>query len=137
MLFSQHPPHVARDLDTAEHPQLRPQLLDDWTARSWDAGVQIGQIEDLDILRAYTRNSSYELAVAAGCQGEMLVRGGRYFPEWTPVHFLGCSLGSALLKRHTVHVGMRMEFYWSGRRIVTSPVVAIRRDVMTRPAVPC
>lgn len=137
MPFTLRPPHAAPDMDTIECCVAHGESLDTWVRCSWDAGVQIETVDDLDILRVHTRNSSYELAVVSGQHGQMLVRGGRYFREWTRVHFLGCSLGGALLKRHTVHVGLRMEFHLAGRRIVTSPVHAIGRDAVSRPAVAC
>ena len=120
------PQHAAAAPDqTTERLPLRGDLLDQWLAHSWDDGVRPDELEPLELLRVQTRNSSYELAVLPGCSGRVLVRGGRYFPEWTRVHFLGCSVGGALLKRHAVHTGLRMEFCWAGRRVITSPVCAI------------
>ena len=134
------------------HPETRPQTapgsghdtggvtvarvgtLDRWLSHTWDQGVQIDRLPDLHALRVSTINSTYDLAVVSGARGEVLVRGGRYFPEWTSAVFLGCSMGGGLLKRHGVNVGLRMEFYWQGRRIVTSPVAAIGRGEEARSA---
>ena len=130
-------PHAAREVATGELFVVAGESLDRWLAYSWDDGVQTDELEALETVRVHTQNSSYELATLSGCRGQMLVRGGRYFPEWTPVHFLGCSLGGGLLKRHAVHVGLRMEFYWGGRRVLTSPVHAIGRDAAARPSATC
>lgn len=129
------PRHTATAADqTTERLLLRGELLDQWLAHSWDDGVRPDQLESLELLRVQTRNSSYDLAILSGCSGQVLVRGGRYFPEWTPVYFLGCSLGGALLKRHSLHTGLRMEFGWGGRRVITSPVCAIRAIPVPRPS---
>lgn len=101
--------------------------VDTWMSYSWEHGVQVDEIADLHALRVETRNSTYDIAVVSGRTGEVLVRGGRYFPDWTPAVFLGCSLGGALLKCNGVHVGLRLEFSLAGRRIITSPVYAVSR----------
>lgn len=137
MAFTPRLPHPASAIDTGEFCVLGGESLDTWLRRSWDDGVQTQDVEDLSVLRVHTRNSTYDLVVVSGGVGQMLVRGGRYFPGWTPVCFLGCSLGGGLLKRHSVHVGLRLEFYWGDRRIVTSPVAAIDRHEAARPAVAC
>jgi len=99
--------------------------LDRWLSYPWDNGVQVDQLEDLTALHVETQNSTYDLAIVAARAGEILVRGGRYFPDWTPAQLVGCSLGGGLLKRHGVHVGFTMELYSGGRLILTSPVRAI------------
>jgi hypothetical protein len=118
-------PDVERDLETHELPLLPGATLDRWLAHSWDRGVQIDELHDLQMLRVRTRNTTYEVAVVAGAPGDVLVRGGRHFPDWTRVHLAGATLGGGFLKRFGVHVGLRMEFSWAGRRVVTSPVHSI------------
>lgn len=132
------------DLSTSTH-QIRPDTgsattvvgvatLDGWLSHSWENGVQIDQLPDLHALRVETLNSTYDVAVVCAPRGEVLVRGGRYFPDWTTAVFLGSSMGGGLLKRHGVHLGFRMEFYWCGRRILTSPICAIGRGEPARQA---
>jgi hypothetical protein len=113
---------------------VRVRTLDGWLSHRWEDGVQIDRLPDLHALRIETLNSTYDVAVMSPQTGEVLVRGGRYFPDWTPAVLLGSSLGSGLLKRHGVHVGLRLEFYWGGRRILTSPICAIGRGEPARPA---
>ena len=46
---------------------------------------QLDELEDLHLLRVRTINTTYEIAVAGGAPGEILVRGGRYeSPEGSP-----------------------------------------------------
>jgi hypothetical protein len=120
--------------DTGSVAVLRVGTLDSWLSHSWEDGVQIDRLPDLHAIRVETLNSSYDLAVTSATRGEVLVRGGRYFPEWTSAVLLGSSMGGGLLKRHGVYVGLRMEFYWAGRRIVTSPICAIGRGEEARSA---
>lgn len=123
----------AADRETGEFVVRGVTSLDAWLAHDWGSGVRTDSLEALEALRVETRNSVYELVVLAGGDGRLLVRGGRYFAEWTTVSYLGCSLGGALLMRHAVQPGFRMEFYSGGRRIVTSPVRAVRRGAAVRP----
>jgi hypothetical protein len=53
------------------------------------------------------------------------VRGGRYFPDWTPARLAGCTAGGSFLKRLGINLGLHMEFEMGRRRILTSPVRSI------------
>ena len=109
--------------------QIRAVTLDAWTACSWtQRGVQIDGLAPLQVAQVRTRNSTYEVAVAGDRAGDVFVRGGRYFPEWTRVQLAGASLGGACLKRHGIYIGFCVEFYSSGRRVVTSRVRSIIRE---------
>lgn len=99
--------------------------LEFWTNRSWDDGVQVDQASGLDRLRVRTRNSVYDIIV--GASGDVLVRGGRFFPEFTRAVVLGSSLGGAFLKVGGIYRGFSMEILSEGTRIVTSPVAAVAR----------
>jgi len=99
--------------------------LDSWSNREWDDGLQIDQLPDLETLAVETMNSMYEITVVAGHSGDVLVRGGQFFPEKTPAHLSGATFGGSFLKLRGIYLGMRMEFLHEGRRIVTSPVRSI------------
>jgi hypothetical protein len=55
-------------------------------------------------------------------RGEVLVQGGRFFPEATRAQVAGCSLGGGLLKLHGDSPRFRME-------IQAGPETIITRDV--------
>ena len=122
--------------DTGEVPVVRGTTLDAWVSHRWEHGLQIDDLEDLQTLRVETRNSTYDVAVVSGPAGKVLVRGGHYFRDWTPVLLLGSSFGGGLLKRHGVYVGLRLEFFWCGRVVITSPVYAIVVGSTTPPSRP-
>ena len=123
-----------RDAQSSGRPvgeitQIGEVTLDGWTACDWTQhGLQIEGIEPLQVFCIRTRNSVYDLAVASDRAGDVFVRGGRFFPEWTRVQLAGASVGGAFLKRHGVYIGFCLEFYWSGRRVVTSRVHSIARE---------
>jgi hypothetical protein len=99
--------------------------LETWLSRAWTDGLQIDQLDDLENLVVQTVNSTYEITVICGRTGEILVRGGQFFPEKTPAQLSGASFGGSFLKLRGVYAGLKMEFLHQGRRIVTSPVRSI------------
>jgi hypothetical protein len=98
--------------------------LDEWAARDWSNGIHIQDLEEFQLVRVCTGNTLYELIVVDRC-GDVRVRGGRYFPEWTSVRFTGSTAGGSILKQLGIMIGLQMEFEIGARRIVTSPVRAV------------
>jgi hypothetical protein len=107
----------------AERPSVA-SSLDSWLARDWSQGVHVGALDEFQQLHVCTQNSLYELIIVSRC-GDVRVRGGRYFPDWTPARFAGCTAGGSFLKRLGLNVGLQMEFEVEHRRIITSPVRSI------------
>jgi hypothetical protein len=100
-------------------------ILDNWSDREWDNGVQIDEMEDLESLAVRTRNSVYEIVILSGHSGDVLVRGGQFFPTRTVAHLAGSTLGGSFLKMRGIYVGLRMEINFEGRRLITTPVQSI------------
>jgi hypothetical protein len=102
-------------------------ILANWSERDWEEsdGVQIDTREALDRILVRTYNSVYELIVQCATKGEILVRGGRFFHEFTRVHLAGSSLGGSFLKQLGIYVGLRMELVGDTGTIITSPVTSI------------
>ena len=99
--------------------------LSAWQHHPWSDGVSIDQLSPLDRLIVRTRHSTYEIVATEAGSAEVLVRGGSFFPEFTPVRLAGASLGGSFLKLRSVHVGFAIEFAVDRRAIVTSPVRSI------------
>lgn len=99
--------------------------LDGWTRHEWNDGLQLDHLRELDELSIRTRNSVYRIVVIAPVAGEILVQGGRFFPEPTPARFAGCSMGGAFLKHRGVYLGFRLEIHVGLERIITSDVRSI------------
>jgi hypothetical protein len=98
-----------------------------WSNRDWSDGVQLDALQDLDVLTVRTRNSTYELTIVSCRKSEVLVRGGQFFPEPTPVYLAGSSLGGSFLKRHGIYVGLRMELHHDAQATITTQVQSIAR----------
>ena len=95
-------------------------ILDSWSNLEWNNGVQIDQMEELTTLAVQTSNSLYEITVLDGRTGEVLVRGGEFFPVRTAVRLEGSTCGGSILKRRGIYVGLRME-------LVPEPVELVSR----------
>ena len=66
-------------------------LLDTWSDHHWQDGVQLETLSDLSKLAVQTENNRYEITVISPFTGEVLVRGGKFFPEYTPARIAGSS----------------------------------------------
>ncbi len=86
-------------------------------------GIALREVEPLTTIVVRTHNSCYRILITHDTTA--IVRGGAFFPEPTPARIDGCGFGGTLLKVGWIGVGLRMEIFSNGRRIVTSPV----RDV--------
>ena len=99
--------------------------LETWSNDAWKNGVQIDRLEDMQRLQVWTCNNLCEITVIDGRNGEVLLRGGEFFPEMTPAHLAGATLGGSFCRMRGIYCGFRMEFASDGRRIITSPVQTI------------
>ena len=101
-------------------------VLQNWAALSWHGGVRIPDLSAFDRVTLCTRNSLYEIVVVTPDTGEVLIRGGRFFPAFAPAHIAGCSLGGSFLKLYSVHPGFCLEVVPdNGPVIVTTQVRAL------------
>jgi hypothetical protein len=109
--------------ERAEHPRVAASL-DSWLACDWSQGVHLPSLDEFQQVNVCTQNTLYEIIVISRC-GEVRVRGGRFFPEWTAARLAGSTAGGSCLKRLGINLGLRMEIEVEHRRIVTSPVCSI------------
>jgi hypothetical protein len=100
-------------------------ILDTWINHDWSDGVQLRGLADLTELVVRTRNTVYELTLIDSASREVLIRGGKFFPERTPARLAGSSLGGSFLKVGGIYTGFGMEVVAGGQTIVTSPVQSI------------
>lgn len=100
-------------------------ILGTWADGPWTHGVQVDQMQDHDKLVVRTLNTLYEIIVIDGHSGEILVRGGQFFPELTPARLTGATLGGSFCKMRGIYPGFRMELHAHGQRTVTTPVESI------------
>ena len=88
-------------------------------------GVALSLLAAIDQLEVRTRNSVYEITVLGG--GQVMVRGGSFFPDWSAAHLSGSTLGGSFLKMNWIGCGFSMEFLHQSQRIVTTRVREIRK----------
>ena len=100
--------------------------LDTWAAHDWSGGLRFDDLAPSDRLTIRTARTVYEIVVTGPATGAALVRGGRYFPDFTAVHVAGSSLGGGCLALRAVHAGLCLELVHAGRTILTSPVHEVR-----------
>ena len=96
--------------------------LDAWSGRPWAGGVQLEELRALETLEVRTKNSLYEITVMDPQRGDVLVRGGTFFPVYTKVRLAGASLAGSFLKLFGIYVGFSIEFATGAETIVTTRV---------------
>ena len=79
-------------------------------------------MEDMERITVRTENSTYEITVICGRTGDVLIRGGRFFPEFTAARLAGSSLGGSFLKLRGIYAGFSLEIHFEKRLIITSRV---------------
>jgi stage V sporulation protein SpoVS len=101
-------------------------ILDTWVHHEWAEGVQLASVPDFTEIEVQTRNTVYQIVVIDGATREVLIRGGRFFPEQTEGRIAGSSLGGSFLKVGGIYTGFNMEILAAGVTIVTTAVQSIR-----------
>jgi hypothetical protein len=93
----------------------------------WDAGMHIQACSPLDHLVVETRNSVYDIVVVSPKDGEVLVRGGRLFPDFRQAQLVGATAGGHTVKLLGIYSGLCLELFVDHRSVTTSPVAAVYR----------
>jgi hypothetical protein len=100
-------------------------LLDKWTDLDWSEGLQVESVEDMSEIRVETRNTVYEVTIIDGHERELLVRGGKFFPERTPARLAGSSLCGTFLKIGGIYAGFNLEIIVNDETVITSQVQSV------------
>ncbi len=112
--------------ETAAGLVPRVATLDGFAAASAAAGgISLRDLDPLTTLLVRTCNSRYRIVISQNTA--VFVQGGRFFPRMTGARLEGSSFGGSFLKMGWIGVGLRMEIWAGGQRIVTSPVREIDR----------
>jgi hypothetical protein len=102
-------------------------ILSTWSERDWRRadGLQLDTLEPMQRVVIRTFQHAYEIFIRNGSTGEVFVRGGRFFQEFTEAKITGSSLGGGFLKQYGIYVGLRVEFNVDGETLVTAPIFGI------------
>jgi hypothetical protein len=93
----------------------------DWLSDVLD-GVNLHDLPPFTTLLLRTMNSVYLVVTTPG--PEVYVQGGA-FPDRTSAYLEGSAIGGSCLELGWIGVGLRLKLRSRGRRIITSPVLAI------------
>jgi hypothetical protein len=77
---------------------------------NWNDGVQIEACSPLDRLVVETRNSVYDVVVVSPKDGDVLVRGGRLFPDFRQAQLVGATAGGHTVKLLGIYSGLCWSF---------------------------
>ena len=117
-----------RDLDRSALASVRVparRLLSSWSDHDWRGGIRVDEMATLERLIIKTANSTYDIILVDPERAGVLIRGGAFFPVYTPARLAGSSLGGSFLKLRTVHIGFRLELGTDRGFVLTSPVRAV------------
>ncbi len=88
-------------------------------------GIGLIDVDAFTTLVVRTDNSVYRITILTPHLREVLVQGGKFFPERTRASLSGSNFGGSCLKIGWVGLGLHMEFHAGGQWIITSHVRAI------------
>ena len=98
-----------------------------------DEAIDLESCSELDWVVVKTRSSVYDVIVLSGREGEVVIRGGRFFPEFRRAILTGSIFGGSAVKLRSICVGMHLEFHVDDKSFVTSRVQAVTRHRLALP----
>ena len=116
-----------RPQDTGASGDVLGVIVDEWLTSETEPAIQLDSCTPFEPIVAKTHGSVYELVVLSGRTGEVMVRGGRFFPEFRPAILIGSTAGGTALKMRSLEVGLRMEFQTDKTFVITSAVEELSR----------
>ena len=90
-----------------------------------DEAIQLDSCPAFQWIVVRTRQSVYEIFVLSGDAGEVMVRGGRYFPEFRRATIVGSTFGGSAMRVGSICPGCHMELEVDWRSFVTSRIEAV------------
>ena len=99
--------------------------LQDQATSPPDEAIQLDSCPAFQWIVVRTRRSVYDIIVLSGEAGEVMVRGGRYFPEFRHATIAGSTFGGSAVRVGSICPGCHMELEVDGRSFVTSRIEAV------------
>jgi hypothetical protein len=106
--------------------ELMSSSVDVASAPGQDA-VCLDQCACFESFEVTTSHSLYRITILEGRYGEVLVRGGRFFPRYRHAALLGSTDEKGVLRSKTIVVGHHLKFRADKQAVTTSQVLALRR----------
>jgi hypothetical protein len=124
-------------MSDAGTPILIVKPLDELSPSNPDDAIDLESCSELEWIVVRTRASVYDVIVLSGREGEVMIRGGRFFPEFRRASLSGSIVGRSAVKLRTICVGTLLEFRVDDKSFVTSRVEAVtRRTAPPRSVIP-
>ena len=99
--------------------------LEDQATSQPDEAIQLDSCPAFQWIVVRTRGSVYDIIVLSGDAGEVMVRGGRFFPEFRRATIAGSTFGGSAVRLGSICVGCHMELHVNGKSFVTSRIQAV------------
>ena len=94
-------------------------------AASQADGIGLIDVDAFTTLVVRTDNSVYRITILTPHLREVLVQGGKFFPERTRACLSGSTFGGSCLKMGWVGLGLHLEFHAGDQWVITSRVRSI------------
>lgn len=90
-----------------------------------DDAIQLDTCPEFQWIVVRTRRSVYDIIVLSGDAGEVMVRGGRFFPEFRRAIIAGSTFGGSAVRAGSICAGCHLELEVAGKSFVTSRIEAV------------
>jgi len=87
--------------------------------------IRLESCSELESIVVRTRSSVYELIVLCGDTGEVMIRGGQFFPEFRRATVVGSTFGGSCIMLRSLCVGLRLELRVDRESFLTSRIQSI------------
>jgi hypothetical protein len=101
--------------------------LDDLVSSKSDDVIQLDSCSVFERIVVRTGRSVYDIIVLSSDEGEVMIRGGRFFPEFQRATIAGSIFGGSAVKLRNICVGLHLELHVNGKSFVTSRIRAVSR----------
>jgi hypothetical protein len=118
-------PFVSDGNRPAQEAQERASASD--SAAEPEDAIELTSCGPFETILVKTLQSIYEIVVISRHSGQVLVRGGRLFPEYRPAILTGSTAGGSAVKVGCIEPGLRLELSIPGEVVRTSPVQSVLR----------
>ena len=87
-----------------------------------DDTIQLDSCPQFQWILVRTRRSVYDVIVLSGEAGEVMIRGGSFFPEFQLATIVGSTFGGSAVRLGSICAGCHLELHVDGKSFVTSRI---------------
>ncbi len=90
-----------------------------------DDTIRLGSCPQFQWILVRTHRSVYDVIVLSGDAGEVMIRGGSFFPDFQLATIVGSTFGGSAVRLGSICVGCHLEVHVDGKSFVTSRIEAV------------